>query len=428
MSNSFQVAVIGLGYVGLPLALELAKKMQVIGFDISKDKVQQLNQGIDPSGTFQEDEITQSSIQITHDVVLLKQCNFYIVAVPTPVNSSRTPDLSALISSSKIVGHAISKGNIVVYESTVYPGATEEQCIPVLEETSGLKFGDDFTVGYSPERINPGDQNHTLNNIVKVVSGSDAETLEKVASVYEKIIDAGLFKASSIQVAEAAKVIENTQRDLNIALMNELAVIFEKLHIPTQEVLQAASTKWNFLKFSPGLVGGHCIGVDPYYLTHKALEVGYQPEVILAGRRINDSIGKFIAEKTIKLLLKAQLMPKKSQILVLGFTFKENINDVRNTKVIDIVKELNDWDCQVDIFDPIANRQDAYKEYGIDLLPELPAQKSYNAVIISVAHDYFSNNIQIIQSCIDKGRPSVVIDVKSVFSAQDFSHSLYWSL
>ena len=332
------------------------------------------------------------------------------------------------MSSSYIVGNVLSKGDIVVYESTVYPGATEEQCVPILEEASGFKFGEDFTVGYSPERINPGDSEHTLKNIIKVVSGSDSETCEKIASVYEQIVEAGIFRATSIKVAEAAKVIENTQRDLNIALMNELALIFDKLQISTQDVLEAASTKWNFIKFSPGLVGGHCIGVDPYYLTHKALEAGYQPEVILAGRKINDSIGKFIAQKTVKLLLQSRLTPHKSQILILGFSFKENVNDVRNTKVIDIVKELKEWECNVEVFDPMANKDDAQQEYGIELLRSLSKRKVYDAIVISVGHDAFLENLKLIQSCLEDHRPSVVIDVKSVFSQADFPNSLYWNL
>ncbi len=428
MVNSFHVAVIGLGYVGLPLALELSKKMPVTGFDLSKDKVEALQKGTVPLGIVSDKSLKESSVQLTHEPTLLKKCNFYIIAVPTPVDDALKPDLGPLLNASNLVGNVLCQGDIVVYESTVYPGTTEEECVPVLEKSSGLKFGEHFTVGYSPERVNPGDSIHTLQNVVKIVSGSDSETCEKVASVYQQIVKKGVFPTSSIKVAEAAKVIENTQRDLNIALMNELALIFDRLQIPTHEVIEAASTKWNFSKFSPGLVGGHCIGVDPYYLTYKALEVGYQPEIILAGRKINDSIGQFIAQKTVKLLLQSRLVPYKAQILVLGFTFKENVCDVRNTKVIDIVHELKEWQCHVEVFDPMADKNDVKQCYGIDLLHSLPKRKVYDTVIIATAHDAFLENLNLIQSCLEDERPSVVVDVKSAFSQNDFPHSNYWSL
>lgn len=380
------VGVVGLGYVGLPLAVEFGKKRPTIGFDLSTAKVESYQRQIDPTGEVSTDDLRAAEfLTYTTDPSKLAEADYIVVAVPTPVDIAHNPDFTPLIGASESVGRHMKRGAIIVYESTVYPGATEEVCIPVLEKYSGLKWKQDFHVGFSPERINPGDKEHTLTNILKVVSGDDAPTLEKVAQLYESIVKAGVYRASSIKVAEAAKVIENTQRDLNIALMNELAIIFDEIGIDTLEVLKAAGTKWNFLNFRPGLVGGHCIGVDPYYLTHKAEMIGYHPQVILAGRRINDGMAKFIAEKTVKELIAAGFSIKGCKVNVLGLTFKENCPDLRNSKVADLIAELQDYGIEVHVHDPLADAEEALHEYGIKLetWDELPQA---NAIIAAVSH------------------------------------------
>ncbi len=427
--ESRKICVVGLGYVGLPLAVAFAKKFEVVGFDINTTKVAELKSGLDRTHEVSGMELKASSVQFTDDPTMIQTCDFIIVAVPTPVTEAKIPDLTPLLKSSETVGENLSAGSIVVYESTVYPGATEEDCVPLLEKHSGLKCGVDFKVGYSPERINPGDKEHTLTRIVKVVSGMDADSLEQISGVYRSIIDAGVFPATSIKVAEAAKVIENTQRDLNIALMNELALIFEKMNIRTQDVLEAAGTKWNFLKFTPGLVGGHCIGVDPYYLTHKAVSLGYQPAMILAGRRINDGVGKVIAEKTIRQLIQAGQSVLEARVLLLGFTFKENVPDVRNTKVIEIVRELQAWGCLVDVHDPVADVEDAKHEYQIEFI-QVPPKKYYQAVVLAVSHTTFiEQGIPALLSYMKDEDRGVLIDVKSCYRPEDIPDNIfYWSL
>lgn len=383
------VAVVGLGYVGLPLAVEFGKKRKTIGYDLSKSKIESYQRGLDPTGEVSgEDLRAASQLLFTADSAELSQADYIVIAVPTPVDLAHQPDFSALKGASEAVGKHMKKGAIVIYESTVYPGATEEICIPVLEKHSGMKWKNDFHVGFSPERINPGDKQHTLTRILKVVSGDDGDTLEKISQLYESVITAGVHRASSIKVAEAAKVIENTQRDLNIALMNELAIIFDKLDIDTQEVLQAAGTKWNFLPFRPGLVGGHCIGVDPYYLTHKAEMVGYIPQVILAGRRINDSMAKFVAEQTIKHIIKADINVRGARVNILGLSFKENCPDLRNSKVADLISELESFGVEIHVHDPVADPEEARHEYGVELVSweELP---SADALIVAVSHREF---------------------------------------
>ncbi|MDO6450498.1 nucleotide sugar dehydrogenase [Oceanobacillus profundus] len=406
------IAVVGLGYVGLPLAVAFAKKREIIGFDINKERVGELKKGYDRTNEVEAEDMKDTTVKFTADPVDLKKANFIIVAVPTPITESKQPNLNPLLRASETIGKNLSKGTIVVYESTVYPGATEEECVPVLENASGLKCGEDFFVGYSPERINPGDKEHTFTTITKVVSGQNDEVLEIVANVYGSVVDAGVHKASSIKVAEAAKVIENTQRDLNISLMNELAVIFEKLDIDTAEVLEAAGTKWNFLNFSPGLVGGHCIGVDPYYLTYKAQKVGHHPEVILAGRKTNDNVGKFIATSLVKQMIKNNMPVQGSIVTVLGFTFKENVPDLRNTRVIDIVKELEDYGIKVQTTDVQANPVEAHEEYGIDLISHkeiVPA----DAVIFAVPHEEYLNEGWGMFDQLLKHSKGIVFDVKS---------------
>jgi UDP-N-acetyl-D-galactosamine dehydrogenase len=385
-----KIAVIGLGYVGLPLAVEFGKVRPTLGFDINKARVEELRSGKDHTLECSPEELAQAKhLTYSADAEDLRCCQVYIVTVPTPVDKANRPDLTPLFKASETVGRALKVGDIVVYESTVYPGATEEVCVPVLEQFSGLKFNQDFYCGYSPERINPGDKEHRLPTIKKVTSGSNPEVAEQVDVMYGSIIKAGTHKASSIKVAEAAKVIENTQRDVNIALMNELSLIFHKLGIDTLEVLEAAGTKWNFLPFRPGLVGGHCIGVDPYYLTHKAVEVGYHPEVILSGRRINDRMGEFVADETVKLMLRKGIPVLGSKILILGFTFKENCPDLRNTKVVDILEALKEYNVKVDIYDPWINVDEAEAEYGINCLSEVPEQADYSAIILAVGHKHF---------------------------------------
>lgn len=413
------IAVVGLGYVGLPLAVEFGKKYRTIGFDLSTEKIENYRRFIDPTGEVSSDSLKAASLlEVGTNPEMLKEADFVVVAVPTPVDDAHQPDFSPLIGSSKAVGKNLKPGAIVVYESTVYPGATEEICIPILEKESGLQWKKDFFVGYSPERINPGDKERTVTKIVKVVSGDSDQTLAIVKSIYGSIITAGVYPASSIKVAEAAKVIENTQRDLNIALMNELSIIFDRIGIDTLEVLQAAGTKWNFLPFRPGLVGGHCIGVDPYYLTHKAQKLGYQPEVILAGRRINDGMGKFIAEQTIKLLVRQGHPIKDEPIIVLGLTFKEDCPDLRNSRVIDVINELQSYGARVIVHDPVADPNEAKHEYGVELVnwEHLP---KVSAIVVAVNHQHYKElpSTEFLTKLNAKG---VVTDVKSMLDRTVF--------
>ncbi|MFT5529777.1 MAG: UDP-N-acetyl-D-galactosamine dehydrogenase, partial [Alteromonadaceae bacterium] len=393
--DNVNIGIIGLGYVGLPLAVEFGKKYPTLGFDINKKRIEDLKQGHDFTLEVSSGELAESAfINYSFEVEALQRCNVYIVTVPTPIDEHKQPDLTPLIKASQMLAKVISKGDVIIYESTVYPGATEDVCIPEIEQYSNLKFNEDFFAGYSPERINPGDKEHRVTNILKVTSGSTAAIADFVDSLYSSIITAGTYKASSIQVAEAAKVIENTQRDLNIALINELAVIFNKLNIDTEEVLKAAGTKWNFLPFRPGLVGGHCIGVDPYYLTHKAQSIGYNPEVILAGRRINDGMAAYVVTQLTKTMIKRKLQINGANVLVMGLTFKEDCPDVRNTKIVDILTELREYNINVDVYDPWVAPEDAKNEYDIDLI-EAPKQQYYDAIIFAVAHHQFkamSNN------------------------------------
>ncbi len=424
-----KVAVVGLGYVGLPLAIAFGKKINTIGFDISDAKIANYKKGIDLMGEVDEEGFRSAThITFTSNPADLREADMIIVAVPTPINASHLPDLKHITASTRTVGENLSPGTTVIYESTVYPGVTEDVCVPVLEDASGLKCGKDFKVGYSPERINPGDREHTLEKIVKVVAGQDQETLDQVAELYEMVVEAGVHRAESIKVAEAAKVIENTQRDLNIALMNELAIIFNRLGIDTQAVLEAAGTKWNFLPFRPGLVGGHCIGVDPYYLTYCAQQTGYRPEVILAGRRINDSMGAYIAQRTVKELIHAGVRVQGARVVIMGLTFKENCPDIRNTKVLDIVAELNDYGINPLVHDPVADPEEAMDVYGIKLLKDLPA--STDCAIAAVAHqEYRDMGAAAVRDMLvpDKG---IVIDVKGMFSRDDFPDDSvrYWRL
>jgi UDP-N-acetyl-D-galactosamine dehydrogenase len=410
------VAVVGLGYVGLPLAVEFGKKMKTVGFDLSQAKVESYRKFNDPTGEVTSADLRAASqLNVTSDPAALAEADFIIVAVPTPVDEAHQPDLTPLAGASESVGRHMKRGAIVVYESTVYPGATEEVCIPILEKCSGMQWRKDFHVGYSPERINPGDREHTLTKILKVVSGDDAATLEKIAALYESVVTAGVHRASSIKVAEAAKVIENTQRDLNIALMNELAILFDRIGIDTMEVLQAAGTKWNFLPFRPGLVGGHCIGVDPYYLTHKADKVGYHPQVILAGRRINDGMGKFIAEQTVKHMIRNGSPVKGSKVNVLGLTFKENCPDIRNTRVIDVIHELKSYGIEVHVHDPVADAPEARHEYGMEL-ETWDALPRASALVVAVAHrEFVGRPLADFMSKVAEG--GCFIDVKCQFDS-----------
>ncbi|NRQ42241.1 Vi polysaccharide biosynthesis UDP-N-acetylglucosamine C-6 dehydrogenase TviB [Rheinheimera sp. YQF-2] len=413
-----QIAIIGLGYVGLPLAVEFGKHYPTLGFDINKARVAELQQGLDHTLEVSSDELAESG-QLSYSCELddLRRANVYIVTVPTPIDEHRQPDLTPLIKASETLGKVIKAGDVVIYESTVYPGATEEDCIPVIERVSGLKYNVDFFAGYSPERINPGDKEHRVTTIKKVTSGSTPEVAEFVDSLYRSIITAGTYKASSIRVAEAAKVIENTQRDLNIALINELAVIFNKLGIDTEEVLLAAGTKWNFLPFRPGLVGGHCIGVDPYYLTHKAQAIGYHPEVILAGRRINDSMGRYVVSELVKVMVKRRIHVAGAKVLVLGLTFKENCPDIRNTKVVDILAELKEYGVEADVFDPWVDATEAQHEYGLQLIKQ-PQQGIYDAVILAVGHNEFRQlGAAGIKALTNSS--GIVYDLKYVLSAAD---------
>lgn len=428
-TNDRKVAVVGLGYVGLPIAVAFGKYHPTIGFDINKSKIEELQKGFDRTGEVSADDLKASQVQYTAEPAELKKADFIIVAVPTPINEALQPDLKALRMSSELIGKNMSPGTIVVYESTVYPGVTEEVCLPILEKTSGLKSGVDFKVGYSPERINPGDKEHTLEKIVKVVSAQDEESLEIVASTYARVVKAGIHKASSIKVAEAAKVIENTQRDLNIALMNELALIFHRLGIDTKSVLEAAGTKWNFLKFYPGLVGGHCIGVDPYYLTAKAESVGYHPQVILAGRRINNGMGKFVAEQTMKRLSQLDRPVNDLRVAVLGLTFKENVPDLRNSRVPDIIRELQEYGVQVVVHDPLAEREEAVAEYGIHI-SEWDSLKNSDGIVLAVAHRAYADmGSQKLLTLLRSQERGVVIDVKGMLDQSKLPKSLaYWRL
>ena len=424
---SERVGVVGLGYVGLPVALAFARKFEdTVGFDISADRVAALQANRDWTGEVAESDLRESALRLTSDPADLRGCTFFIVAVPTPLDPDRRPDLGPLLAATRIVGSALAPGAVVVYESTVYPGVTEERCGALLAETSGLKQSGDFKLGYSPERINPGDKLHTFEKIIKVVSGEDPDTLDRVAAAYEAVVDAGVHRASSIKVAEAAKVIENTQRDVNIALMNELALIFDRLEIRTSDVLEAAGTKWNFLRFTPGLVGGHCIGVDPYYLTAKAEAVGYHPEVILAGRRINDEMGQYVAEKTVKLLRKQDRAIKGARIGVLGLTFKENVPDLRNSRVPDITSELCEYGIDPIVHDPLASGEEAEREYGIQLRP-FDALTDLDGVILAVAHQQYLDDLDRIVAGIRTG--GLLIDVKSLLNPASLRPDLlYWSL
>jgi UDP-N-acetyl-D-glucosamine/UDP-N-acetyl-D-galactosamine dehydrogenase len=414
------IAVVGLGYVGLPLAVEFGKKYRTLGFDLSKDKIDSYRRFVDPTGEVSTADLEASKgLQCSTDPAVLAEADFIVVAVPTPVDEAHQPDFTPLVKSSESVGRHLKRGAIVVYESTVYPGATEEVCIPILEKMSGLKWKQDFFVGYSPERINPGDKERTVTKITKVVSGDTAETLEKVKQIYGSVITAGVYPASSIKVAEAAKVIENTQRDLNIALMNELSLIFHRIGIDTLDVLKAAGTKWNFLPFRPGLVGGHCIGVDPYYLTHKADMLGYHPQVILAGRRINDSMGKYVAEQTIKQMIACDLPVKGSNVIVLGMTFKENCPDLRNSKVIDVIRELLTYGVNVHVHDPIASSQECEHEYGVELTP-WDALPQAQAVVATVCHrEYLDMGLERLSGRLVSN--GVFVDVKSSFDQRELA-------
>lgn len=419
-----KLAVIGLGYVGLPIALEFARKTSVIGFDINQGRVDLMKRNIDPSNELDASDFDGCDIQFTCDIEELKAAKFFIVAVPTPVDEHNVPDLRPVKSASKTIGAVVKPGDYVVFESTVYPGCTEEDCLPVIEKLSGLKMGVDFKLGYSPERINPGDKEHTLQNVVKVVSGSDAESLEEIAKVYELVVGAGVHRASSIKVAEAAKIIENTQRDLNIALMNELSIIFDKMGINTYEVLEAAGTKWNFLKFYPGLVGGHCIGVDPYYLTYKASELGYGSKVILAGRTINDGMAAYVAKKVLQHIIQHSGNVRESRVLVMGATFKENVSDIRNSKVADVVKELKSYSINVDVIDPHADSAELQHEYGFGLTEK--AGTDYDAVIMTVLHNsYKALGENYFESVLKPA--GLLADLKGAFRGKVPSRD-YWSL
>lgn len=419
------LAVIGLGYVGLPLALAFARKFKVIGFDISKERVRLMQNRIDPSHELTESDFDDCDIEFTSSPEDLKKASVYIVAVPTPVDEHKVPDLKPVLSASLTVGNVIKQKDIVVFESTVYPGCTEEDCLPIIEQTSGLILGQDFKLGYSPERINPGDKERPLASILKIVSGNDAEALEEIAAIYGSIIDAGVYRASSIKVAEAAKVIENSQRDVNISFVNELAIIFDRMGIDTHEVLKAAGTKWNFLKFYPGLVGGHCIGVDPYYLVHKSKELGYDPEVILSGRRINDRMPAFIAKKLVQLLISKGKNPSSCKVLIKGITFKENVSDIRNSKVAELYSELRGYSVKVDVTDPYAEEEEVKKEYGI-LLKKTPDQ-DYDGVIVAVAHKEYRQADPLDFKALMNSDP-ILIDLKGLYERPAEHELSYWRL
>lgn len=426
-----KVSVIGLGYVGLPLAIELAKTYDVTGFDVNEAKLAQYRAGVDVTDEVGDEAIQNTTLQFTSDETDLRDCTFHIVAVPTPINTDKTPNLAPIIGASEAIGRNLTKGSIVVYESTVYPGTTEEICIPILEETSGLTYGKDFKAGYSPERINPGDKVNTLTKITKIVSGSDEDALGEISAVYGHVIEAGIHEAESIKVAEAAKVIENSQRDINIAFMNELSMVFNKMDINTQAVLDAAGTKWNFLPFTPGLVGGHCIGVDPYYFTYKAEQLGYHSQIILAGRKINDNMGKHVAENVIKSLVHAKVDVHQARIGIFGLTFKENVPDVRNTKVIDIIKELEDYGVTIVAHDPEADAKDVHHEFGIELANEEEVT-NLDCIIFAVPHDAYKETYTSVESILPLYRSDkrVLIDIKNMFDRPTCEDEgiLYWSL
>lgn len=429
ISKEEKLSLIGLGYVGMPIAIEFAKKIKVIGFDLNNEKIELYKSGVDPTREVGDDAVKSSLVEFTSDESRLREARFHIVAVPTPVNDDHTPDLSPLKCACEILGRNMVKGSVVVFESTVYPGVTEEICAPILEKVSGLMCGIDFKIGYSPERINPGDKIHRLNTITKIVSGMDKETLECVAKVYEMVVDAGVHKAESIKVAEAAKVIENSQRDINIAFMNELSIIFNKMGIDTKSVLEAAGTKWNFLNFYPGLVGGHCIGVDPYYLTYKAEELGYHSQIILSGRRINDDMGRYCAEICVKQLISADKSVKGAKVVILGFTFKENCPDTRNTKVIDIIKELREYGIVPTIVDPEADAHEAKKLYSIEF-EGIDNINNMDAVILAVAHKKFTElTIDKIDSFFGEGK-KVLLDLKGILNRKEYETAgyHYWRL
>ena len=423
------ISLIGLGYVGLPIAVAFAKKIKVIGYDLNEKKIELYKAGIDPTNEVGNEAIQKTTVEFTADETALRRAKFHIIAVPTPVHSDHTPDLSPVKGACHIMGRNLTKGSIVVFESTVYPGVTEDICVPILEQESGLVCGADFKVGYSPERINPGDKVHRLESIVKIVSGMDADSLDTIAKVYELVVEAGVHRAESIKVAEAAKVIENSQRDINIAFMNELSIIFNKMGIDTQAVLKAAGTKWNFMKFTPGLVGGHCIGVDPYYLTYKAEQLGYHSQVILAGRRINDDMGKYIAENAVKKLIISGKNVKNARVALLGFTFKENCPDTRNTKVFDIVKELREYGVEPVITDPVADAKEAKQLYGVDFVP-MSEIRNMDAVILAVAHQEFVGlTLMDVDNFFGEGK-KVLFDVKGVFDRKAYETAgyCYWRL
>ncbi|MBR3608147.1 MAG: nucleotide sugar dehydrogenase [Lachnospiraceae bacterium] len=426
-----KISLVGLGYVGMPIAVAFAKKVKVVGFDLNEAKIKLYQSGIDPTREVGDEVISKTTVEFTADPARLKEAKFHIVAVPTPVNDDHTPDLTPVEGASRLLGQNLTKGSIVVFESTVYPGVTEDICVPILEKESGLTCGVDFKIGYSPERINPGDKVHRLETITKIVSGMDEETLEEVAKVYELVVEAGVHKAESIKVAEAAKVIENSQRDINIAFMNELSIIFNKMGIDTKAVLEAAGTKWNFLKFFPGLVGGHCIGVDPYYLTYKAEQLGYHSQIILSGRRINDDMGKYVAESVVKNIIKADLPVNKAKVAILGFTFKENCPDTRNTKIIDIYNELREYGITPMVVDPTADKEEALHHYGITFA-SMEEVKDMDAVIIAVAHDEFLklDKQQIKEFFNPENKIKVLADIKGLLNRKEYSDEefSYWRL
>ena len=429
VSRQEKLSLVGLGYVGMPIAVAFSRKIDVIGFDLNEHKIAQYQSGVDPTREVGDEAIAACGVEFTCDESRLKEAKFHIVAVPTPVNPDHTPDLTPVEGASRVLGRNLTKGSIVVFESTVYPGVTEDVCVPILERESGLICGVDFKIGYSPERINPGDKVHRLETITKIVSGMDAETLDEVAKVYELVVTAGVHRADSIRVAEAAKVIENSQRDINIAFMNELSIIFNKMGIDTKAVLEAAGTKWNFLKFSPGLVGGHCIGVDPYYLTYKAEQLGYHSQIILSGRRINDDMGKYVAESLVKNLIRANIPVKGAKVAILGFTFKENCPDTRNTKVIEIVHELQEYGIQPLITDPVADRAEAEREYGITFVEE-SAIRDMDAVILAVSHTAYDGITMEQTDRLYGGRKKVLVDIKGVLDRKEYEAAgyLYWRL
>jgi UDP-N-acetyl-D-galactosamine dehydrogenase len=425
INKEAKLALVGLGYVGLPIALEFAKRVKVVGFDINQARVDMMRRGEDPSRELEAADFENRDITFTADINDLKDVNFFIVAVPTPIDETNLPDLKPLQGASRTVGKVLKKGDYVVFESTVYPGCTEEDCIPILEAESGLKFPEDFKVGYSPERINPGDKEHTLQNVIKIVSGCDEESLDEIAKTYELVVAAGVHRATSIKVAEAAKIVENTQRDVNISLVNELSIIFNKMGINTFDVLEAAGTKWNFLKFYPGLVGGHCIGVDPYYLVHKAMQLGYHSKVINSGRYVNDSMGFYIGKQTAKKIIAQGKMIQEAHVLVMGATFKENVSDIRNSKVIDVVNELKSFQINVDVIDPHADSSEMEHEYGVSLATDI--RKDYDAIILAVNHrEYCQFDENYFKGMMKDGK-GVFVDVKGIYRGK-INDLTYWSL